>query len=114
MLFLQSEESKDSCLCLFLFKVVYRIDCVIQRVQINLIEVIERWIIVFSIVYRFLYLVDEEIRKNQLERKMKNGEIASFGEKYNGQFDREFYTTDERGNLLLHFFRCRQIHRRDY
>lgn len=28
---------------------------------------------------------------------MKNGEIASFGEEYKGQYDREFYTTDERG-----------------
>ena len=28
---------------------------------------------------------------------MKNGEIASFGEEYKGQYDREFYTTDNRG-----------------
>lgn len=65
-------------------------------------------------MYKILYLVDEEIRKNQLERKMKNGEIASFGEKYNGQFDREFYTTDDRGNPFYHIFRSREIHRRDY
>ena len=32
---------------------------------------------------------------------MKNGEIASFGDKYNGQFDREFYTPDEKGKCFL-------------
>lgn len=42
-------------------------------------------------------VVDEEIRKNQLERKVESGELMSFGEKYTGQFDREFYVADEKG-----------------
>lgn len=35
---------------------------------------------------------------------MKNGEIASFGEEYKGQYDREFYTTDDRGIIDWFFF----------
>lgn len=35
---------------------------------------------------------------------MKNGEIASFGEEYKGQYDREFYTTDDRGIIDWIFF----------
>ena len=42
-------------------------------------------------------LVDEEIRKNQLERKVENGELASFGEKYAGQFDKDIYTAEDKG-----------------
>ena len=42
-------------------------------------------------------LVDEEIRKNQLERKLANGEVAHFGEKYQGQFDKELYGGMDKG-----------------
>lgn len=42
-------------------------------------------------------LVDEEIRKNQLERKLANGEVAAFGEKYQGQFDRDLYGGVDKG-----------------
>ena len=45
-------------------------------------------------------LVDEEIRKNQLERKLANGEVAYFGDKYQGQFDRELYGGMDKGILL--------------
>ena len=41
--------------------------------------------------------VDEEIRKSQLERKVENGDIVAFGEKYQGQFDRELYGGVDRG-----------------
>ena len=42
-------------------------------------------------------LVDEQIRESQLERKKENGELASFGEKYNGQYDQDIYGRDDRG-----------------
>ena len=43
------------------------------------------------------WIVDEEIRKNQLERKLANGEVAAFGEKYQGQFDRDLYGGVDKG-----------------
>ena len=42
---------------------------------------------------------------------MKNGEIASFGEQYKGQFDRDFYIPDEKGKSFLQRVKGRQIHR---
>lgn len=44
-------------------------------------------------------IVDEAIRKNQLERKLANGEVAQFGEKYQGQFDQELYGGMDKGSL---------------
>ncbi|KAK8826053.1 hypothetical protein WA556_003782 [Blastocystis sp. ATCC 50177/Nand II] len=44
--------------------------------------------------------LDEEIRKNQLERKVENGELASFGEKYAGQFDKDIYTAEDKDKYV--------------
>ena len=60
----------------------------------------KEWIIVCALPLLHDMLVDEEIRKSQLERKVENGELANFGEKYTGQFDKEFYTADEKGSDL--------------
>ncbi|CBK21587.2 uncharacterized protein [Blastocystis hominis] len=42
--------------------------------------------------------LDEQIRESQLERKKENGELASFGEKYSGQYDQDIYGKDDRDN----------------
>ena len=46
------------------------------------------------------HLVDEAIRKNQLERKLANGEVAHFGDKYQGQFDQDLYGGMDKGIVL--------------
>ena len=57
----------------------------------------KEWTIVSVLLIHYDALVDEEIRKNQLERKVENGELASFGEKYAGQFDKDIYTAEDKG-----------------
>lgn len=46
-------------------------------------------------------IVDEQIRESQLERKKENGELASFGEKYSGQYDQDIYGKDDRGAFWI-------------
>ena len=48
--------------------------------------------------------VDEQIRESQLERKKENGELASFGEKYSGQYDQDIYGKDDRGEFWIELF----------
>ena len=57
----------------------------------------KKWITVCFIWFAIDYLVDEEIRKSQLERKLENGDIVAFGEKYQGQFDRDLYGAVDKG-----------------
>ena len=54
-------------------------------------------VLIAALVFYILVLVDEQIRESQLERKKENGELASFGEKYSGQYDQDIYGRDDRG-----------------